>query len=393
MSETMEKTALTRHSASKRSAILRAFALFLALVLCVSCCSALAEASAGPAAQGTESGEPADEEGSDGASGGFPAEGDADVEPSEGASGGTGLGGINENFDVDDIPEDYLKTGAAQGTVVNVYYTAAHNQDTKSCVVYLPVGYEENDQPYNILYILHASNGTPKNYLNAVGYTKLQRLLDHMIENGDMDPIIVVAASYYSPSDEMLQYMPLNIQVQRTKDFPKELVNDIIPAVESVYRTYARANSTEETITLEDIVASRAHRGIAGFSLGGVATWNVFLQQMQAFKWFLPISEASWDDGEGGTKGILDSDTSAEVLYNAVIDQGYAKEDFMLFVATGGDDEAFDITTTQMVSLLEYADMFKPGENVSCSMMNNGEHTLTALYTYLYHILPALFSE
>lgn len=58
----------------------------------------------------------------------------------------------------------------------------------------------------------------------------------------------------------------------------------------------------------------------------------------------------------------------------------------------GFGDEAFDIATTQMVSLLEYADMFKPGENTSCSMMQGGTHTLDAVYTYLYHILPALFA-
>ena len=127
--------------------------------------------------------------------------------------------------------------------------------------------------------------------------------------------------------------------------------------------------------------------------IGGVTTWYVFLQQMRMFKWFLPISEASWDDGEGGTSGIWDSDTSAQVLYDAVVEQGYAKNDFRLYVATGTEDEAFDVSTSQMVSLLEYDDMFKPGENTSCSMMIGGTHTIQAVYTYMYHILPQLFAE
>ena len=170
-------------------------------------------------------------------------------------------------------------------------------------------------------------------------------------------------------------------------EFPTELVNTIIPAVEEKYRTYA------ESTDLEGIVASRAHRGIAGFSLGGVAAWNVFQKEMRCFRWFLPISEASWSDAEGGTSGIWDSDVSAEVLYNAVLEQGFGKDDFRLFVATGTDDEAFDVSTKQMMSLLEYADVFMPGDNTSCSMMNGGTHTLQALYTYLYHILPALFRD
>ncbi len=329
------------------------------------------------------------EEGSDGESTGEPGEDGADWE-SDGDSAG-GLGGLNENFDVDDIPQAYLKTSSKKSAVENVYYTTTATQDSKSCAVYLPDGYDDDlNQYYNVLYILHASGGEVKNYLYAPSPTKLQRLLDNMIENGELEPLIVVAATYY-PSESFLASSPLDTQVNETKDFPQELVNDIIPAVESKYRTYAYELAQGGEVTLEEIVASRNHRGIAGFSLGGVATWNVFIQQMQAFKWFLPLSEASWDDGEGGLTGILDSDSSAETLYEAVTEQGYGKDDFMLFVATGGDDEAFDITTTQMVSLLEYADMFQPGENVSCSMMNNGKHNLNAVYTYLYHIMPVLF--
>ena len=101
-----------------------------------------------------------------------------------------------------------------------------------------------------------------------------------------------------------------------TASFPRELAEDIIPQVEEQCRTYATSSSAN------DITASRDHRAIAGFSLGGVATWYVFLQQMQVFRWFLPIGEASWDDGEGGTTGIYDSKISARTLYDAVLNQG-----------------------------------------------------------------------
>ena len=76
-----------------------------------------------------------------------------------------------------------------------------------------------------------------------------------------------------------------------------------------------------------------------------------------------------------------------------MISQGYGKDDFRLYVATGTEDEAFGISTSQMISLLEYDDMFKPGDNTSCSMMIGGTHSIQAVYTYLYHILPSLFAE
>ena len=353
-----------------------AFLLAL-LLLCCSCCSAFA--------QETEPTAPPEEEMDEFAgSAGFSTTEEGEF---DGFGDSSGMSLLTEaSFPADDVPDEYLKPSSNSGRVEKVRYTTSdENSDTKSAMVYLPAGYDESDRLYNVMYILHASSGTPKNYLNPEKATNFQCLLDHMIANGELEPLIVVAATYY-PSEGFTQFLPLTMQVQVTASFPRELVEDVLPAVESKYRTYA-ASGREE-----DLIASRDHRAIAGFSLGGVTTWYVFLQQMRMFKWFLPISEASWDDGEGGTSGIFDSSMSAQVLYDAVKEQGFGKNDFRLYVATGTGDEAFDVSTSQMVSLLEYPGMFKPGENTSCSMMIGGTHTLQALYTYLYHILPALFA-
>ena len=292
----------------------------------------------------------------------------------------------DETFAADDVPASYLVACDQPGRVEKLrYITSGETQEVKSVMVYLPRGYDEGDAKYNVLYLLHAASGKPANYLDKARETVFQCLLDHMIATGELEPLIVVAATYY-PTEGFTQFMPLAMQVEVAAEFPAELVRDVLPAVEKEYRTYAE--ETDE----RGIRASRDHRGIAGFSLGGVTTWYVFLQQMQAFRWFLPISEASWDDGEGGTSGIWDSEVSAQVLYDAVVEQGFAKDDFRLYVATGTEDEAFEVSTNQMISLLEYADMFMPGDNTSCSMMIGGTHTLQAVYTYLYHILPSLFA-
>ena len=314
-----------------------------------------------------------------------------DFAPSPGGTEGTPDGVIgltDENFSVDDMPEKYTQPSNQPGRVEKVRYKVRTDEgtDVRTAVVYLPVGYDDNEDRYNVMYLFHASSGTPLNYLNPDKDTPFRNLLDNMIADGLLEPLIVVAATYY-PTEGFTKYMPLEMQVATLTDFPSELVEVIIPAVEENYRTYA------DSLDIGGITASRDHRAVAGFSLGGVVTWNVFQQQMKAFRWFLPISEASWSDEEGGTSGIWDSDVSAQVLYDAVIQQGYAKNDFRLFVATGTEDEAFDVSTSQMVSLLEYADMFKPGENVACSMMAGGTHTITAVYTYLYHIMPSLFSD
>ena len=291
-----------------------------------------------------------------------------------------------ENFGMEDIPPEYLEPCDRQGRVEMVRYLfdPDNGEQYNTAMVYLPEGYDESGERYNVLYLLHGADGTPRKFLNPERKTDLQNLLDHMIAEGVLQPLIVVAATYYPPGDSA-RAMFLDKQVELISKFPLELVNNIIPTVEQSYRTFAGSAD------LDGIIASREHRGIAGFSLGGVAAWNVFEKEMRCFRWFLPISEASWSDAKGGTSGIWNSSVSAQVLYDAVRSQGFEKDDFRLFVATGTDDEAFEISTKQMKSLLEYNDLFILGDNTSCSMMIGGTHTLKAVYTYLYHILPELF--
>lgn len=323
-------------------------------------------------------------------SAGIPAEseessGAADFPPSGGSP--AGLNSLTEEqFSADDLPEEYTRECSESGRVEKVRYSVPteDGSQVRAAMVYLPFGYDTSEDRYNILYLFHASGGTPQNYLNPEKETVFKNLLDHMIADQLLNPLIVVAATYY-PTEDFLRFMPLGVQVSELSGFPEELVATVLPAVEGKYRTWA--DSTDP----EGIASSRDHRAVAGFSLGGVITWEIFQKEMKAFRWFLPISEASWADAEGGTSGIWDSDISAQVLHDAVLEQGFGRDDFRLFVATGTEDEAFDVATSQMVSLLEYSDLFQPGENTSCSMMIGGTHTISAVYTYLYHILPALW--
>ena len=108
----------------------------------------------------------------------------------------------------------------------------------------------------------------------------LRKLLDQMIAHGDIDPMIIVTPTYNygQPTANYTDADPY------CKALPQELVNDLIPVVESRYHTYA------ETTDAEGIEASRKHRAIGGFSMGAVTTWYAFDETLSAFKWFMPIS-------------------------------------------------------------------------------------------------------
>ena len=271
------------------------------------------------------------------------------------------------------------------GTVERVKYTTSDGS-VKVATVYLPYGYEDSDESYNVLYLLHGSNGSIKSFLKPNEITAFQKELDQMIESGELAPMIVVAPTYYS-SDGNEAILPLSEQVEIVSDFPHELVADIIPSVEGQYRTYA------ETVDMDGIRASRDHRAVGGFSLGGTATWYVLLQEMQAFRYYLPMCEASWDDGEGGLTGILDGSLSAQVIHDAVVAQGYTGEDFFLYAATGTDDAAFHYLSQQMVAMLQYSDTFLPGENMTYCVSIGGEHSLTDAQAYVFRGLAKFWKD
>ena len=143
-----------------------------------------------------------------------------------------------ETFPADDLPADYLTPVEHCGHVERVRYTTTDDEpQVKSAMVYLPADYDEQRETrYNVLYLLHASSGKPKNYLDPEKATDFQCLLDHMIENGEFDPLIVVAATYY-PSDGFVQFLPLAEQV---KLFEKEVIMKKLRQYNGVKETVAR---------------------------------------------------------------------------------------------------------------------------------------------------------
>jgi hypothetical protein len=107
--------------------------------------------------------------------------------------------------------------------------------------------------------------------------------------------------------------------MQLTENFPNELLNDLIPAVEGRYRTFAA------TTRREDVVASRDHRGFGGFSMGSVATWRTFQYALDEFRYFLPMS--------------CGTTLNDEQIFAAASRR--RSEDFFVFVMTGTSDFAY----------------------------------------------------
>lgn len=159
-------------------------------------------------------------------------------------------------------------------------------------------------------------------------------VIDHAIEDGKIQPLIIVLPTYNNTSgDDSGNY---SLAIQLTDQFHNELLNDLIPAVESKYSTYA------EDTTPEGLLASRDHRGFGGFSMGSVNTWCTFRHGLDYFRYFMPMSGSYTTDGE--------------YMAELVKESGHDWDDFFIFSASGTDDFAYSAFKAQIMAMGNVAD-------------------------------------
>ena len=247
--------------------------------------------------------------------------------------------------EIEAIPTGYDSPAKEQGTLVelnyNTYESRTYEQKThplgKRAIVYLPYGYSE-DQRYNVFYLMHGGWSDETSLLGTPGAeTGFKHVIDHAIQNGDFDPLIIVCPTYNNESREDSADYTLAFHTL-TVNYHNELVNDLIPAVEGTYSTYADSTSPE------DIKASRDHRAFGGFSMGSVTTWHTFINCLDEFRYFIPMSGAMDYEGD---------DVDA-----AVTASGHSPEDFFIYAMTGSEDFEYGNFTRQIEGMLG-----RPGGN------------------------------
>ena len=256
------------------------------------------------------------------------------------------------------IPEEYLKECARGGKLEELQIP-----DYSPAVIYLPFGYDETDQRYSTFYLLHGGGGNPYSFFSEDGL--LKNMLDHMIDRGDIDPLIVVAPTYYPPghSGKGIAY-----SAEAVKDFGPLLLGKIVPLIDRTFRT----------------VPERKRRGIGGFSMGAVATWYALMAGLNLFHWFMPLSGDCWICGEIG--GGKHPRQTAGLICDTV--QG---REFYLHALIGSEDIAFPNLDPQMQAMKEYSHVFVFGKNTHYSVLEGGVHDYPDIRRYIYNALPEFF--
>ncbi len=279
-----------------------------------------------------------------------------------------------------------------RGTIQKLHYITTNMQGeirNKYANIYLPYGYDESDKEkkYNVLYVMHGGGGNPDAWLDCC---KVKNMLDFVICKRQVDPLIVVFPSYYK--EQVGRVGPPDKEVERghVLYFQKELIEDLIPAVEKGLNTYAEAT------TKEAIKASRMHRGFGGFSMGAATTWFAFLNNIDYFSNYVPLSGDCWVvEGQGG---LTKPDETAKILHDHVIRSGYGVDEYFIYAATGTKDVAYDALTSQVNAMRQFPDTFVEEEelakgNFHYLLAEDEVHDYEAACDYLYNILPFLFKQ
>ena len=235
----------------------------------------------------------------------------------------------------------YIRTGvpAKKGTVERVDYTTDVYEDGKTyqkyCYVYLPWGYDSEDKSkkYNVLYYQHGNTCEPSIF--SIGGNK--PMLDMLFDSGELDPCIIVSTTYY--------FDPMGDAEERIRsgmvpagdggwegikgNFWKEVIENIIPAVETRYNTWLEDGSAEA------IKASRDHRAFSGYSRGAVMTWRMLHYGFEYFKYFAPMSCMTRADKKRG-----ETLTEAEVIdYVTGPIKAHPELPFFIFASNGGKED------------------------------------------------------
>ena len=164
----------------------------------------------------------------------------------------------------------------------------------KFCNVYLPWCYDpaDKDRRYNVMYYQHGNTCDPDLFTGP----EVKDLLDGVFASGAVEPCILVFTTYYFDVTKDVETRKTTGDVPAgdgggfsgnptiAPNFYREVVEDIIPAVELKYNTYLTSASDEA------IRAARDHRGFSGYSRGCVCTWYILHHDFEYFRYYSPMS-------------------------------------------------------------------------------------------------------
>jgi enterochelin esterase family protein len=215
---------------------------------------------------------------------------------------------------------------------------------TRQMLVYTPPGLDFTGKTkYPVLYLIHGGSDTEETW-TKVGRANL--IADNLIAQGKAKPMIIV--------------MPYgNVRPKPMPDFTKDVINDIIPFIESNYPVLTDSNN----------------RAVAGFSVGGGQTLNIGLTNTDKFAYI--CSYAPYTTTEEFSRNFTNWSPDAAKINNQLK---------LFTLSVGTEDFLFE-------SVKQNSAMFKEkGINHELYIVDGG-HTWMNCKLYLAKTLQQIFQK
>jgi enterochelin esterase family protein len=259
-----------------------------------------------------------------------------------------------------DAPMAYDLRPVPHGELHELWYTSKSLDTVRRVFVYTPPGYDRGSARLPVLYLLHGA-GSDESSWSESGRVNL--ILDNLIAGGKLKPL-VVAMPYgyaYPPSSPLAA--GADAMKRQRAGFNRDLIEDVIPLVQTSYR----------------VQTDRAHRAIAGLSLGGAEALGLGLSHPELFSRVAGLSPA------------LGAVTSAEAggldFKPLVSDSRKVNDEFkLLWVGCGTDDTLFK-------SVQSFSEMLNASGVKHVFRETDGAHTWLNWRRYLAEVAPLLFPQ
>ena len=281
------------------------------------------------------------------------------------------------------------------GRIERFDYETAVYEDGKThpkyANVYLPWCYDPEDAEtkYDVIYFQHGNTGDPEFFKEP--WTKI--LLDRLFLLEGIKPCIMVFTTYYFDVTK-------DVQTRRTTgsvpagdgnypgvkaNFYREITEDLIPAVESKYHTHLAGTDPER------VKKARDHRLFSGYSRGCVATWYMFHNALEYFRFFVPMSCLTT-----AGKSITEPPTEAEVIdYLSAPVQAHPELPFFIYACNGGPNDVQAMT--EQMKYVPKAEVFSygrdPKKNNLFFAVSDYFHGDFFAPQYFFNALPVLFGN
>ena len=270
---------------------------------------------------------------------------------------------------------DLMDTKSApHGAVASVYYQSFALGRTRRMHVYTPPGYESGKDKYPVFYLLHGAGDSDDSW-TSVGRANF--ILDNLIATKKAKPMIVVMPAGHTTAGGFGRGAGATGGAPPRDEFGEDFVKDVMPYVEKNYR----------------VIGDRAHRAIAGLSMGGSQTLNIGIPNLDKFGYIGVFSSGLLGGGGRGRGAAPAAGTvpppfgaAWEQQHTASLSNAAVKKGLKLFWFATGVDDGLMPNTRSTVELLKkhgFAPTLKE---------TPGGHTWLVWRDYLIEFAPQLFS-